>query len=53
MEDRSIDDWSNVGDEENRDGFPISMDLQEIEESRENTGIVYEHQADGFRRIYF
>ena len=51
MEDRSIDAWSTVGDEEDRDGISISMDLQEIEEPRENTGITYEHQADGFGRI--
>ena len=52
MEDRSIDDRSTVGDEENRDGFPISMDLQEIEESSENTRIACEHEANGFRSIY-
>ena len=51
MEDRSADHWSTMGDEEDRDGISISMDLQEIEESRKNTGIVYEHQADGCGRI--
>ena len=40
-----------MGDEEDGDGISISMDSQEIEESRENTGIVHEHQADGFGRI--
>ena len=52
MEDRSIDHWSIMGDEENRDGFPISMDLQEIEESRENTRIACEHEAIGFRSMH-
>ena len=51
MEDRSTDHRSTMGVEEDSDGISISMDLQEIEESRENTGIVYEHQADGFGRI--
>ena len=52
MEDRSIDDWSNVGDDENRDGFPISMDLQEIEESRKNTRVACGHEAIGFRSMH-
>ena len=52
MEDRSIDAWSTVGDEEDRDGISISMGLQEIEESRENTRIAYEHKTSGFRSMY-
>ena len=39
MEDRSIDDWSTMGDEENRDGFPFRWtykklkNLERIQES--------------------
>ena len=50
MEDRSIDHWSIMGDEEDGDGISISMDSEEIEESGKNAEIVYECQADGFRR---
>ena len=52
MEDRSIDDWSTMGDDENRGKFPVSMDPQEIEESRENPRIACEHEAIGFRSMH-
>ena len=51
MEDRSIDAWSTMGDKENRDGFPISMDLSETEESRKNTRIACS-KAIGFRSMH-
>ena len=47
MEDCSIDSWSIVGDEENRDGISSSMGFEETEESGKNTGIA-DHEAFRF-----